>query len=138
MIRSSTTTWHGPGQTGEGRLTAESNKLLASPFNFRGRFSTETDNINPEELIAAAHAIDFVMKLSFVLGEAGFVASSLTTTAHINFVNGSITDSHLVLFAVIPGIDRCSFDACVKEAELTCPVSRALKVKITTEAKLEE
>ena len=37
------------------------------------------------------------MKLSFTLGEAGFIPESLETKSIINFENGSITESHLVV-----------------------------------------
>ncbi len=76
------------------------------------------------------------MKLSFVLGETGFIPVSLETTCFINFENGSITASHLVARATIPGISRELFLDAVKEAESNCPVSRALKIPITIESVL--
>jgi lipoyl-dependent peroxiredoxin len=75
------------------------------------------------------------MKLSFVLAEAGFVPDTIETTAYVNFENGSITGSHLVVRAKVPGISKESFEAGVKDAEMNCPVSRALKsIEITSEA----
>jgi osmotically inducible protein OsmC len=136
MIRTSTAIWKGPGITGAGQLTIQSDKLLSCPFDFKGRFSIDAQNINPEELIAAAHAMDFVMKLSFVLDEAGHTADFIETTAHISFVNGSITGSHLILKAKIKGIEEELFEQSVKEAELTCPVSRALNIPVTVEMAL--
>jgi len=133
MIRTSTAIWKGPGKTGAGQLAIQSEKL-SSRFDFEGRFSLDATHINPEELIAAAHAMDFVMKLSFVLGEAGHTAEYIKATAHINFVNGSITGSHLVLKASIEGMPADLFEQSVKEAQLTCPVSRALSIPVTVEA----
>ena len=92
---------------------------------------------NPEELLAAAHASCFTMKLSFVLGEAGFVAESLQTTANISFENGSIVGSKLILSATIPGISKELFDESVADAERNCPISRILNTKITIEASVE-
>ena len=137
MIRSSTATWQGPGFNGEGRLTTNSNVLYDVPYNFNSRFSEGTTGTNPEELLAAAHASCFTMKLSFVLGEAGFVAEHLQTIANISFVNGNIAGSHLILSARIPGISRELFDESVADAGRNCPISRILSTKITIEASVE-
>jgi lipoyl-dependent peroxiredoxin len=137
MIRSSSVIWKGTGRDGEGQLTSESSCILSLPFDFQSRFSIKSTKTNPEELIAAAHAIDFVMKLSFILAEAGFVAVMLKATANVSFINGSLTGSHLVLAAKIPGISLDIFEESVKEAELTCPVSRALNITISSESTLE-
>jgi osmotically inducible protein OsmC len=85
MIRSSSAIWKGTGRNGEGQLTSESHHIMSLPFDFQSRFSLNSARINPEELIAAAHAIDFVMKLSFILAEAGFIAMILKATANISF-----------------------------------------------------
>ena len=77
------------------------------------------------------------MKLSFTLGEAGFIPETLETKSIINFENGAITASHLVVKASVPGIDKKIFDECVRDAEVNCPVSRVLNAAITVEASLE-
>jgi lipoyl-dependent peroxiredoxin len=136
MIRSSSATWKGTGKNGEGRLTSQASEIASLAFDFQSRFSQDSSRVNPEELIAAAHAIDFVMKLSFILGEAGFVPLLLNATSDIALVNGSITASHLSLIAEIPGITQEIFNASVKEAKSTCPVSRVLNLEITSEVKL--
>jgi len=137
MIRSSTATWKGPGFNGEGRLTTSSSVLYDVPYNFNSRFGETTMGTNPEELLAAAHASCFTMKLSFVLGEAGFVAAFLQTTANINFENGSIVGSKLILSANIPGISQEVFDESVADAARNCPISRILNTKITIDASVE-
>ena len=135
MKRNATAVWNGAGKEGKGYLTTQSTVLHHAQYSFNSRFE-EGPGTNPEELIAAAHAGCFTMKLSFVLGEAGFVPDVLETTAYINFEKGVIAGSHLVLKAIIAGISREVFDASVKEAELNCPVSQALKIKISVEASL--
>ena len=137
MIRSSTATWEGSGFNGEGRLTTGSSVLYEVPYDFNSRFGETTMRTNPEELLAAAHASCFTMKLSFVLGEAGFVAESLQTTANISFENGSIVRLKLILSATIPGISKELFDESVADAERNCPISRILNTKITIEASVE-
>ena len=91
---------------------------------------------NPEELVAAAHAGCFTMKLSFVLGEAGFTPENLETKCEITFENGAVTKSHLIVKGTVPGISKEKFDACVKDAEKNCPISKLLNTTITSEASL--
>src|SRR4051794_28739416 len=104
MKRFAISAWYGSGKDGTGNITTESTVLDKTKFNFNSRFK-ESQGTNPEELIAAAHASCFAMKLSFVLGELGFVPSKIETKAVINFENGiTITESHLVIKARVPGI----------------------------------
>lgn len=136
MKRTATAVWHGSGKDGNGHLTTQSTILDKAQYSFNSRFA-EGKGTNPEELLAAAHAGCFTMKLSFVLDDAGFVPDSLETTAYINFENGSITASHLVVKAKVKGIDQALFDTSVRDAELNCPVSRVLNAQITVESSLE-
>lgn len=91
---------------------------------------------NPEELIAAAHAGCFAMKLSFVLGAAGFTPDSLDVTSTISLEDGVIKSSNLVLKASIPGISAEKFKECAEDAKANCPVSKALNMEITLDASL--
>src|SRR5687768_7120633 len=135
MKRNATAVWNGTGKEGTGHLTTQSSVLNKTQYSFNSRFA-DGIGTNPEELVAAAHAGCFTMKLSFTLGEAGFIPESLETKSIINFENGSITESHLVVNANVPGIDQKKFDECVRDAELNCPVSRVLKAAISVEASL--
>jgi osmotically inducible protein OsmC len=76
------------------------------------------------------------MKLSFVLGEAGFTSEELKTDCIVTLDSGNVTQSHLVLQAKVPGISKEKFDECVKNAEVNCPISKLLKTSITVEARL--
>jgi len=69
MKRSSTAIWKGSGESGSGSVSTLSKVLDNASYSFRTRF-TDVEGTSPEELIAAAHASCFSMKLSFVLGEA--------------------------------------------------------------------
>jgi len=135
MKRNGTAVWNGSGKEGKGHLSTQSSVLKQTQYSYSSRFENGIGT-NPEELIAAAHAGCFTMKLSFVLGEAGFVPEILETTSFVNLENGTITESHLVLKATVKGISKDAFDAAVKEAELNCPVSMALKIKISVESTL--
>jgi osmotically inducible protein OsmC len=135
MKRNATAIWNGTGKEGNGHLTTQSSVLNKIQYSFKSRFETGPGT-NPEELIAAAHAGCFAMKLSFVLTDAGFPPQVLDAASNINFENGVITESHIVLKAKVAGISKEKFDECVKDAEVNCPVSQVLKCKISVEASL--
>ncbi|HMO34296.1 MAG TPA: OsmC family protein [Lacibacter sp.] len=137
MIRHATAVWNGSGKEGSGHLTTASTVLNQTQYSFVSRFESGIGT-NPEELIAAAHAGCFAMKLSFVLGAAGFTPESLETKCEITFENGALTKSHLILTAKVPGIDAEKFQECVKDAEQNCPISKLLGsgLAISSEANL--
>ncbi|HEY4207537.1 MAG TPA: OsmC family protein [Puia sp.] len=139
MKRTGTAVWSGTGKEGTGNLTTQSTTLNKTQYSYKSRFE-EGVGTNPEELIAAAHAGCYTMALAFALQGAGLTADSLETTAIVNFepVNGvpTITASHLVLKAKIPGVTNEKFQELAKGAEQGCPVSRVLKAEISLEATL--
>ncbi|MHB1922728.1 MAG: OsmC family peroxiredoxin [Chitinophagaceae bacterium] len=135
MKRNATALWLGSGKEGTGHLTTQSTVLNKSQYSYHSRFENGVGT-NPEELIAAAHAGCFCMKLSFVLGTAGFTPKSLEAKATINLENGSITNSHLELQADVPGITPEKFEECAVEAKKNCPISMLLNTNITLEAHL--
>jgi len=135
MKRHATDVWLGSGKDGSGKLTTQSSTLNNTQYSYKSRFEDGVGT-NPEELVAAAHAGCFNMKLSFVLGGAGFTPESLETTCTINLGDGAITNSHLVLKAKVPGIDKAKFDECVADAKANCPISKLLNTEITLESEL--
>ncbi|MBP6396601.1 MAG: OsmC family protein [Saprospiraceae bacterium] len=135
MIRKATAVWNGSGKEGHGHLTTQSTVLNESQYSYKTRFE-DGIGTNPEELIAAAHAGCFCMKLSFVLGAAGFTPETLTTTCHITLDSGAITKSHLVLEATVPGITDEQFAACAEDAKANCPISKSLTAEVTMEYSL--
>lgn len=135
MKRTATAVWNGTGKEGSGNLSTQSNVLNKNQYSWSSRFAEGTGT-NPEELVAAAHAGCFSMKLSFILVEAGFTAKEINTTCTVNLENGSITNSHLVVKASIPGISKEVFDKSVENAKTNCPISKALNTNITLEATL--
>ena len=135
MKRTATANWKGSGKEGKGVVSTASTVLKNAQYSFNTRFA-DGIGTNPEELIAAAHSGCFAMKLSFVLGEAGFTPDDLTVTCSINFENGAIIESHLDLKAKVPGISKEKFDACAADAKANCPISKLLNTKITLDASL--
>ena len=76
MKRHATAVWQGSGKEGNGNLTTQSGVLDATQYSYKSRFE-EGIGTNPEELVAAAHAGCFTMKLSFNIDGAGFTAEAL-------------------------------------------------------------
>ena len=133
MKRSAVAIWNGSGKEGSGNLSTQSTVLSQTPYSFNSRFA-EGKGTNPEELIAAAHAGCFTMKMTFVLGAAGFTPDSLETTAVVTLDNGAITSSELSLKAKVSGITKEKFEECAADAKANCPVSKVLNTNITLNA----
>ncbi|RKS02923.1 OsmC family protein [Flavobacterium sp. 102] len=130
MKRRATAVWNGSGKDGKGHLTTQSTVLNQTQYSFGSRFE-EGIGTNPEELVGAAHAGCFSMKLAFNLQEAGFTPTELKTNCEIVFEDGSIVASNLTLTATVDGISKDKFDELVKDAETNCPISKLLNTKIS-------
>lgn len=135
MKRSANANWKGSGKEGKGTVTADSGIFSVAPISWRTRFQ-DVEGTSPEELVAAAHAGCYSMKLSFVLGAAGFTPDNIDTKCTITLENGAITESHLVVTASVPGIDKAKFEECAADAKANCPISKSLNINITMEANL--
>lgn len=135
MKRRAEAVWNGTIKEGKGHLTTQSTTLDKTQYSFNSRFA-EGVGTNPEELLAAAHAGCFTMKLSLDLTEAGYNPEELKTNSSITLDNGKITLSALKLTAKVPGISNEEFQKIAKNAEQTCPVSGAFNFEITLEAEL--
>lgn len=137
MKRHATAVWQGPVKEGSGTLTTQSTVLNDTQYSVSSRFA-EGIGTNPEELVAAAHAGCFAMKLSAVLTQAGFPPDKLEAKAHVNLntEKGEVDSSHIVLNAVVPDISQEKFDESVADAEKNCPISKLLNTEISVEATL--
>ncbi|AEA44476.1 OsmC family peroxiredoxin [Fluviicola taffensis] len=135
MKRKAEAVWNGTIKEGSGYITTQSTTLNKTQYSFGSRFE-EGIGTNPEELLAAAHAGCFTMKLSADLTEAGYTPGELKTSSSITLDNGKITLSALKLTAKIPGISDEEFQRIAKGAEKNCPVSGAFSFAITLEAEL--
>lgn len=135
MKRHATAAWRGTLKEGSGKISLESKTLEDAQYSFKTRFESGTGT-NPEELIAAAHAGCFTMQLTAYVTEAGFEEEFITTVCHVDFQDGSVVGSHLEVEAKIEGISDEQFQELVTKAEKSCPISRLLNTRITSEAKL--
>ncbi|MEZ5068921.1 MAG: OsmC family peroxiredoxin [Bacteroidia bacterium] len=109
--------------------------LSNAQYSYHTRFEDGVGT-NPEEPIASAHAGCFSMKLSFVLGAAGFTPDKIETRCDITLDSGAVTNSHLTVSAKVPGITKEKFEECANEAKANCPISKLLNTNITLEATL--
>ena len=135
MKRTATAIWNGTGKDGSGKLSTQSGTLSNTQYSYKSRFEDGVGT-NPEELIAAAHAGCFAMKLSFVLQAAGLNPESLDVSAEVTLDNGVITSSNLVLKAKIAGITPEKFKEATEDAKANCPVSKLLNASISLDASL--
>ena len=137
MKRHATAKWNGAGKEGAGHLTSQSSVLDKTQYSFNSRFA-DGIGTNPEELVAAAHAGCFSMKLAFVLGGAGITPDSIETRCDITLdtAAGAVTHSHLTVRVAAAGIDQAKFDECVADAKANCPISKLLNAEISCEAEL--
>ena len=140
MKRSASAVWQGSLKAGKGALTVPGGALKSTEYSFGSRFESGTGT-NPEELIAAAHAGCFAMALSGMLGEGGLTPERIEVTAEVSLDNvppagWTVTASHLVLTAKIPGITGTKFDEIATQAKAGCPISRLLNAKVTLAATL--
>ena len=135
MKRNATAVWNGTGKEGKGHLTTQSTVLNKTQYSYSSRFESGVGT-NPEELIAAAHAGCFTMKISFLLNAAGFTADEIETRCDVTVADGSVTESHLAVKATVPGISKEQFDAVVADAKTNCIISKLLSTNITHEAVL--
>src|SRR5579871_5278319 len=112
MTTFGTARWQGGLKDGKGALSTKSGALNDYPYGFASRFEGKPGT-NPEELIGAAHAGCFTMALSLILGEAGFKADHLETSADVTLVKDgegySITRVDLTLRGKVPGVDEAKF-----------------------------
>jgi osmotically inducible protein OsmC len=132
--------WTGDLQNGNGLISTESKVLYQLPYTYQTRFGDEV-GLNPEELIAAAHASCFSMAMASTLAKNGYtpVQTETTATCTLASQNGGfgITNMKLHVRCEVPGIDEATFKKLVMEADKGCPVSNLLRdglnIEITTD-----
>lgn len=129
MKRKATAIWNGTVKEGKGNLTTDSTVLDKTQYSFSSRFE-DGIGTNPEELLAAAHAGCFTMKLSADLSEAGYIPEELQTQSAIVFEDGKVARSELTLQGKVPGLSAEDFQKFAKGAEENCPVSQAFSFEI--------
>jgi len=137
MKRHATAVWNGTGKDGNGTITTQSTTLKDTQYSFKSRFEEGTGT-NPEELVAAAHAGCFSMKLSFNISAENITPQSIETKATVNLnpEKGAIDNIHLAVKVKAEGLSKEKFDELVADAKANCPISKLLDTDITLESEL--
>lgn len=133
MKRTAKAHWEGNLKEGKGNLSSQSGILNKTNYSFKTRFEGDPGT-NPEELLAAAHAGCFTMAVSGAITKKGLNPTSLDTEATVTMEELTITGIHLNISGSVPGLTAEDFEAITKDAEKSCVISKALSIKITSEA----
>ncbi len=125
--RTASTHWEGTLFEGAGKVTFDSSGLGTYDVSWPARAEEPQGKTSPEELIAAAHSACFSMAFSNGLAKAGTPATTLDTSAEVDFVPGTgITQIRLTVRGAVDGISNDDFVAAAQAAKEGCPVSQAL------------
>lgn len=127
--------WQGSGKEGKGSLTTQSQVLQQTQYSFNTRFA-DGIGTNPEELVAAALAGCFSMKLAFNLQAASFTADNIDTKATVVLENGSIANIYVETTVTAAGLTAEKFDELVQDAKANCPISKLYNATIHLQATL--
>ena len=129
-----------PG-AGGASLTVASGVLKQARFSSGSPLKNNSD-VDPAELIAAAHAGSYSLALSKELGLAGYLLGSTVTTATVTMerlpVGWMIMNIHLNVLANLPKVSQADFIDAIVRAKTNCMVSRLLRANTSMNAKLEK
>lgn len=134
MIRKATAHWEGNLKEGKGTISTESTVLKQTNYSYKTRFEDGAIGTNPEELLAAAHAGCFTMAVASMLTQKNITPTTLDTEATLTMEGLSITNIHLSITGLVPGITADDFTAITKDAEKNCLISKVLNIPISSEA----
>ena len=135
IVRQGSANWQGTGMEGSGTVSTQSKTLDGAKLSFKSRFDNQAGT-NPEELVGAAHAGCYSMKLSFVLAELGYIATSIDTVATVTLEDSGISSIHLEVNAQIQNMTDAQFQEAALNAKENCPISKLLNTSITLKATL--
>ena len=140
--RNASARWEGGLKGGKGTFKGESGGI-GGQYSFSSRFESGVGS-NPEELLAAAEAACYSMALSGSLEKNGTPPTSVETDAActVGPADGGgfkVSRMHLVVNAVVPGIDEAKFKELATATLTGCPVSKALQgnVEMSVDARLQ-
>jgi osmotically inducible protein OsmC len=133
--RTASAHWEGSGKEGKGTLTTASQVLNDTPYSFNTRFADGTGT-NPEELIGAAHAGCFSMKLAFSLQAAEITPERIDTTSTVILEDGTIKEIELETKVKATGLSQEKLDELAHDAKANCPISKLFKANISLKVNL--
>jgi osmotically inducible protein OsmC len=135
--RSAQATWEGSVEDGQGQVTVESGSIGEQPVSLYARINhpKRRQHTTPEELLAAACAVDFSMAFSAALDQAGHSPTRLTTDATgvlERLIEGGfrLKAVKLQVRGVVPDLTGEEFQYYVEEGNRICPLLNALRASI--------
>jgi lipoyl-dependent peroxiredoxin len=127
--RNASANWQGSGKDGKGKINTQSGVLSETQYGFSSRFENGIGT-NPEELVGAALAGCFSMKLAFNLQSANLTAQNIETKATVIFENGVIPEINMECIVACEGLSTEKFEELILDAKTNCPISKLLNAKI--------
>jgi osmotically inducible protein OsmC len=142
MQSRATAEWTGDLMSGSGKTSAASGAFGGAALSWKARTEGEARRTTPEELLAAAHASCFSMALSHGLAQGGHPPTRVETSCVVEFgpkAGGGfeVRSSALEVKGWVPGIDQAAFEKAAEDAKSGCPISAALKIRMSVEAALQ-
>ncbi len=124
--------WNGTLRDGTGTVEGGTGAFHGLPVTFAARTENAEGKTSPEELLAAAHALCYVMSCSSTLTKAGWPPTQLVVNAVCSLDRKpegglKISRMELEVRGRVPDITPDEFDSLAIEAEKNCPVSAALR-----------
>lgn len=142
MQSRATAQWEGDLMSGKGKTSAASGTFRDAALTWKARTEGAAAMTTPEELLAASHASCFSMALSHGLAQGGHPAKRLETSCTVEFgpkAGGGfeVKASVLEVKGWVPGIDQAAFAQAAEAAKNGCPISSALKIRMSVTAALQ-
>ena len=113
-------------------------------MSLSGQRDGPPEEATPEDLLAGAHSASLAMAVGAALTAADHSPEHVRVDAdcrldHLPSGDPRIGQISLTVTAMVPGIDEDKFHRIVEAAEVTCPISQALRhnVELAIDRKLE-
>jgi len=144
--RSARVVWEGALDSGQAEMTVESGALGSQPASFYARVNhpKRKQQTTPEELLAAACALDYAMAFSALLTEGGHPPGQITVDAVCTLdrlVEGGfrLASIKLDVKGRVPGLDDAEFQRFAAEADIICPTLSVLRedMEVTVQVAME-
>jgi len=128
--------WKGSLKKGKGILQTQSGAQWEAMNGFLSRIGNEDAVGRPGELLAATHAGCFTMAVCANLTKKGYDPATLNTLATVCMEDQVIAGIYLFIEGDVKDLSEDEFIEVAKQEERNCIISKALKVPVSTEARL--
>jgi lipoyl-dependent peroxiredoxin len=141
IIRKASVHWRAGAKGGARAVTTESSPRKLASFSSAIRHRNNS-HANSAELLATAHAGSFSLALAQELGRVALSVGDIFTLVAVTLehlaAGWTVRNIHLDVVARLPNVKQGRFIDATVRAKTNCLVSRALRVNISMNAKLEK